>query len=386
MKLIKFQADQIFTGSEMLQGENVLICDGRGTVIDIKNITDAGDGIEKVRGILTPGFVNCHCHLELSHMKGLIPEKTGLIDFVFKVVSQRHFAEDEMMPSIKNAEDEMLQNGIAAVGDICNNNLTLSQKQNGKLTYYNFIEASGWLPGVANDRFNLSKMYYDQFADKLPFNSMVPHAPYSVSEALWQKITPYFQNKIATIHNQETAFEDEFFINGTGDLVRMYELMKIDNSHYLKSGRSSLKTTFNRLKKAATVLLVHNTCTQPEDIIFANHEAKINNQALWWCLCANANIYIEDRLPPVEALLKAGNNIVIGTDSLASNHSLNIVGELSTIHKNFDKIPLENLLQWATLNGAKALGMDDNLGSFGKGKRPGVVVVSEDLSTVRRLI
>ena len=74
-------------------------------------------------------------------------------------------------------------------------------------------------------------------------------------------------------------------------------------------------------------------------------------------------------------LLKNECNIVIGTDSLASNHQLNILEELKTISKNFPNIPIETLLQWATINGAKALQMENELGSFEKGKHPGVVLI-----------
>ena len=81
----------------MLPGNFVLITDAEGVVQDIAAVTDAGDDIEKFRGILSPGFINAHCHLELSHMKGFIPEKTGLVDFIFKVVFDRHFEEAEIL-------------------------------------------------------------------------------------------------------------------------------------------------------------------------------------------------------------------------------------------------------------------------------------------------
>src|SRR5437773_1152633 len=109
----------------MLDSDFVLITNKEGIVKDIASEKDAGDDIQYFNGILTPGFINCHCHLELSHMKGLIPEKTGLVDFVFKVITERHFDEEEILEAIADAEDEMLANGIVAAGDICNNTLTL---------------------------------------------------------------------------------------------------------------------------------------------------------------------------------------------------------------------------------------------------------------------
>ncbi len=66
-------------------------------------------------------------------------------------------------------------------------------------------------------------------------NSIVPHAPYSVSENLWKNIQPYFENKTVSIHNQESPFEDLFFLEGKGDFERMYELMHIDNKHHSRA-------------------------------------------------------------------------------------------------------------------------------------------------------
>lgn len=386
MTLKKFQADQLFTGSTMLSGDHVLITDEHGVVQEIVDKTNAGDGVRKVIGILCPGLINCHCHLELSHMKGRVPEKTGLVDFVFKVVTQRHFAEDEILDAILKAEDEMHMNGIVAVGDICNNTLTLPQKMKGRIRYYNFIEASGWLHAIAEDRFRRSKSFYDQYSVEMQSNSMVPHAPYSVSAALWQHLTPYFQNKVVSIHNQETAFEDEFFIKGSGDFLRMYEEMKIDNSHHQPSGKTSLQSYFQKLSPADVVLLVHNTFTTRDDIQFAIERASNVAQQLYWCLCINANKYIEDKIPPVVELLQENANIVLGTDSLASNRSLNILDEIKTLQDSFPSVQLEQILTWATINGAQALNMANKLGSFDKGKQPGVVNLSTDLSGVKRLI
>ncbi|MEO8710944.1 MAG: amidohydrolase family protein, partial [Parafilimonas sp.] len=100
------------------------------------------------------------------------------------------------------------------------------------------------------------------------------------------------------------------------------------------------------------------------------------NQQLYWCLCANANLYIENKVPPVELLIKNKCNIVIGTDSYSSNRSLNILDEIKTLQKNFASLELSELLSWATLNGATALNMHDKFGSFGKGKKPGVVLIN----------
>ncbi len=379
----KLQADHIFTGSEMLSAGSVLICDEQGVIQQILDEQEAGENVQKLKGLLTPGFINCHCHLELSHMRGLIPEKTGLIDFVFSVVTQRHFPEEEILNAIELAENEMLRNGIVAVGDITNNVFTLAQKQKQKLRYYNFVEASGWLPAIASQRFESTYYNYDRLSQISPA-SMVPHAPYSVSNELWQLIKPFYRNKVVSIHNQETAFEDELFLQNSGNFVRMYDMMKLDTSFYKPSGKSSLQTYFDHLTEAANVLLVHNTFTKEEDVQFVKRER--GTDAVSFCLCVNANQYIEEAMPPINMLRANNCRIVLGTDSLASNWSLSIMDEIKTINKKLPHLAVEELLTWATKNGAKALQMDDTLGSFEKGKRPGIVVLeSFDVSDVTSL-
>lgn len=400
MAFRKFQAEKIFDGRKFLDPQNVLITSENGTIENIVPASEAGDNIQQLEGVISPGFINCHCHLELSHMKGRIPEKTGLVDFVFKVVTERHHPEEEILQAISDAEDEMQKSGIVAVGDICNNAFTIPQKQKARLAYYNFIEASGWLPSVSDIRFGRAKQLFENFKLQTSNSKLaiVPHAPYSVSENLWNAIQPYFEGKVASIHNQETVFEDEFFTHGSGDFIRMYEMMKIDNSHHQPTKRSSLQSYFDKLTNAKNILLVHNTFTKEKDVEYAlgvrptvdrprstEHGSVLEDQ-LFFCVCINANQYIENAVPPIELFRKNNCNIVLGTDSLASNWSLSILDEMKTIRKFFPLIELEELLNWATLNGAKALEMDQILGSFEKGKQPGIVHFDENLSFSEQLI
>ena len=361
----------------MFGEDHVLITDEYGKVKEIIHQQDAGDDIQKVQGILSPGFINCHCHLELSHMKGLIPERTGLVDFIFKIVNERHFPDEEIAEAISKGEDEMLANGIVAVGDISNNASTLPQKLKNRLAYYTFVEVSGWNPSIAEMRFERSESFLNEFKSQ---NSkfkigLVPHAPYSVSNELWEMIAPDFPGQTVSMHNQETNFEDDFFINGTGDFTRMYGMMNIDTSFFKPTGKGSLRSVVGKMKSAKNILLVHNTFTKEEDLVFVSREASVVSQDVFYCLCVNANQYIENALPPVDLLRKHNSNIVVGTDSLASNWSLSILDELQTITKNFPHIPLTELLQWSTINGAKALQMQDKLGSFEAGKMPGVILI-----------
>jgi aminodeoxyfutalosine deaminase len=371
----KFTADYIFTGHEILPENFVLITDEKGVVKDIIEKKEAGDDVEIFQGLLSPGFVNAHCHLELSHMKGHIAEHTGLIDFVLKIIFERNFDEATILAAIENAENEMLHNGIVAVGDICNTTNTIAQKSKQRLRYYNFIEVSGVAATVAQGRFEKAVDCYHQFATAFAANAIVPHAPYSVSPQLFGLIDAFPNNRVVSIHNQETVAENELFLHKQGDFLRMYETMGIDISGFEPSGKSSLQTYLPYLQHHQSLILVHNVCSSKEDIEFSNLQPSTFNLPPCYCLCPNANLYITNCLPDVRRLIEQGCNIVVGTDSLASNHQLNILEELKTLHVHFPAIPLPILLQWATINGARALQMDKELGSFDKGKKPGVVLI-----------
>lgn len=374
MQYLKYKANQLFTGTEMLGNDFVLIAQQNGTIEEIVSIENAGDDVQELQGILLPGLINTHCHIELSHLKNCIPKHTGLTNFILHIVQQRSSSEDIIIEAIVNAEAEMSQNGIVAVGDICNTAFSLQQKKISQLQWYNFLEVAAWLPEIANRRFEQMQTLENQFA-QLDFPcAIVPHASYSVSSNLWNLLEPTFSNKTISIHNQETLAEDELFINGTGSFLEMYATMNIHNQSFLPTKKSSVRSYFNKLSAAKNTLLVHNTFTNSADIQFVQAMALANNQSSFFCLCPNANLYIENTLPKVDLFRKNNANITLGTDSLASNTALSIIAEIQTIQQHFPTIPLLEILQWATINGARALNMDDKLGSFTKGKKPGIVL------------
>jgi len=391
----KFSADKIFDGYQFLH-QKVLVTDAAGVVIDMEDEKEAGADIEKLHGILCPGFMNAHCHLELSHMKGHIPKHTGLVDFVLKVVTERHYAEHDILEAIEDAEDEMLLNGVVAVGDICNNTLSIAQKNKGRLHYHNFVEASGFVPAFAKDRFNKSLEILQEYRSSIqhpassiqhPASSINPHAPYSVSPEIFRMINGLPNNNLLTIHNQETPAENEFFEKGTGDFLRLYQQMGIDISFFKPSGKTSLQTWLPYFTKEQSIILVHDVVTTAMDIELINPKPQTPNPKLFFCLCPNANLYISNTLPDVSMLIKHTDDIVLGTDSLASNDQLSILAEIKTLQDNFKDIDLETLLKWATSNGSKALQMNDKLGSFEKGKKPGVLLLDETgVEKVTRLI
>lgn len=378
----KFQANQIFTGTELIEGAgHVLITQEDGTIEGIVPQSAAGENIQSWTGMLSPGFVNAHCHLELSHMKGLIPPNSGLQEFVKQIVALRKVEAHVIADAIVMAEEEMLTNGIVAVGDICNTLDTLDQKAKHHLAYYSFVELYDLDPTRSNDKIITGIDIQNKFQENCIRASMVPHAPYSVSFNLWKLLSEHFDSHTITMHNQETKDENDFFQTKTGSFLGMYERTKVSLDFFEATGLSSLRSVLPYFKKAHRSILVHNSFTSIEDIQAVQKEMPNS----FWCICANANQYIEQTMPPIEILRSQKAKIVMGTDSYASNWRLNMLEEIKTIQQHQPKIALEELLQWATINGAEALQMDTHLGSFEKGKKPGVVLI-EGLSSDNKVV
>lgn len=379
MSFLKFQADNIFTGTEMLGPKSVLVTDEKGIIHDIIDEEEAGEGIQKFSGIISPGFINCHCHLELSHLKGLIPEHTGMVDFILNIMQKRASSEELIQDAIEKAEGEMINNGIVAVGDICNTKNTINQKKEGNLYYHNFVEISGFVPQSAQQRFDAGLEVYTEFAKCFPNNStLVPHAPYSVSKNLFELINNFSQSQISTIHNQESKEENDFFEFGNGDFKRLYKELGIDISFHKPSHKSSLGTVINYLLKPSKTILVHNTYTSFSDVAMFG---ELNSDTQFYlCLCVLSNRYITNSLPTDVVSKHLVKNIVLGTDSLASNKTLNILAEIQELLRSSKCFSLSDLLQMATFNGALALGIDSKYGDFNKGKQPGIILLKDVLT------
>ena len=185
-----------------------------------------------------------------------------------------------------------------------------------------------------------------------------------------------------TIHNQEAEDENSLFLNKQGEFLKFYETFKMDSSFFKSSGKSSLQTYLSKFLPNQHVILVHNVHTSDEDLYYS----KNSTAQLYWCFCPNANRYITGQLPNINSFIKQDCTIVLGTDSLASNQQLSIAAEMKTIREQFSLVTPEQLLKWATMNGAKALQLDSLLGSFEKGKKPGIVLCETNLSGAKRLL
>lgn len=327
--------------------------------------------VTKLEGIIVPGFINSHCHLELSYLHNKIPQKEGLLSFIKNIISLRKSLKntEEVM---READRQMWENGIVAVADVSNNIDSKKIKEHSSIYYYTFIELLSFEPDKAKDVFREGSELLEQFS---PLHaSIVPHAPYSASKELFRFIGKFCgeTGSPVTIHNQESEDENKLYRYKSGEFLNFYKELGINIDFFKPQARNSIQSIIPLIPVQQKTMLVHNTYTSLKDIYFILR----SNRSVTWCFCPNANLYIEDRLPKVEMFQYHDFNITVGTDSLASNTSLCMLSELKTLHLNFPGLSLTETINWATINGAKFLGIDKEYGSIEKGKRPGLNLIT----------
>jgi len=376
----KIAATYIFSNNHPPIKNGIINCESDGTIIDIidnNGVLKEEQGLEFYSGILAPGFVNTHCHLELSHLKDKIEEKTGIGSFIGKINALRNEDVQTIEKSIQIADRKMWATGTAAVGDISNSRHSLSTKIKSKIFYHTFVESFGFHPSRAEKAFEIAQEISSEFQKNNLSASIVPHSPYSVSEPLFNKITEnaLVKKSILSIHNQESKGESQFYKDGAGPIANhLKNNLGIDISNWQATGKSSLLSVLKYLSPENQLLLVHNTFTEKADLYELREKRSLENT--FFALCANSNLYIENQLPPVSLFRNEKLSICLGTDSLASNHNLSILSEMVTLQHYFPEIELNELITWATLNGAKALGIEQDFGSFETGKKPGINLIT----------
>jgi cytosine/adenosine deaminase-related metal-dependent hydrolase len=293
------------------------------------------------------------------------------LEFIRNVVSFREVPMEEIEAAIIKADQEMWENGIVAVGDISNKLDTAKQKATSPIRYYTFVEMFDFMQeslGEATFQ-QYFEVFQGQSSEEGNQKSCVPHAPYSVSKALFQKIKEANQTPVTvSIHNQETPHEDALFLSGESGFVELFGAFGMDISRITPSGKTAIHYAIENMDPAQRNLFVHNTLTSAADI----QAAQAWSDKVYWATCANANLYIENRLPNYQDFIDNEACMTIGTDSLTSNWQLSVLEEMKTIARYQSDVSFETLLRWATINGAKALGFEEDLGSLEVGKKPGL--------------
>jgi len=370
-----FSAQYIFTNDGPPLKRGIITAEDDGTITGVED--NAGnlaerESVEFHNGIIIPGFVNCHCHLELSYMKDLIPPKKGLAEFLKHFRTRREEGDENIFASISRADNDMYRDGVVLCADICNTRLTFDIKKKSRIKYINLLEVFGIDPEKADRRMNEIKQLSNIAHDYRIPSWIVPHSVYSLSLSLFSLLRKETEsNKITSVHFMETECEKSFLKNHDGPILESYKESGL-GVEVLEIAEDHASAVLEEITPSGNLILVHNTFADRTTI-----KKVKKRENLFWCLCPNANLYIEDQVPPLDLLIEENCRIVTGTDSLASNNRLSILEELKTLHTFYPWVSLQDLIMWATHNSAMALGEDAEYGSIRTGKKPGLLLLQD---------
>ncbi len=356
----KISAQYLFTSAGEPLRRGIITAGDDGTILSVEDTGGTPHeraGTEFYNGIIIPGLVNCHSHLELSHMHRLIPEGGGLQGFIAAVRSRREATQEVIVSAAEQADRVMYDSGVVACGDISNNAITFDIKRDSNIRYLTFTEVFGSDPLVAGTRMSDALAVADKAGEAGLPCQITPHAVYSVSDPLSGLIRQHI--------NLESVISLHF----------------LESSDERTMAQGHIETALGLSAMAGHLILVHNT-------VMTKAEAEMLASAgnTWFCLCPSSNMFISGIMPPVTLIRECTERIVAGTDSLASNNALDMIGELRLLHDASPDLPLEEILRWGTINGARALKMSAMLGSIEPGKKPGLLLVSPvDLVNMRLL-
>jgi cytosine/adenosine deaminase-related metal-dependent hydrolase len=349
-----------------------------GTIAVVGKCEDPGNESEFLSGqAIVPGFVNAHCHVELSYMKGLFKKGTGMAGFIDQINALRDTKSiEERKRDIVYWMDMMWSRGVQAMADISNCADSFDIKQKSPMYTRTFLEVFGTEPEdsaeVIRNVLQLQSIASGFGIDAAP----TPHACYTMSPQLLTAVSREgLKSGFLSYHSEETPEEEDMLKYGRG---KMWDNRKAAGMSVPPvTGKSSLLYFIDRLKEAHPapfnehILLVHEVCMDQEGI----DAVKAVMTHPYIALCPCSNIFIHNALPPVELMRRNGLKLTIGTDSLSSNDDLDIVREMRCLQDHFEGLDLNELLTWACQNGAEFLGNEGEVGTLESGKKPGLVAI-----------
>ncbi|MEO5742311.1 MAG: amidohydrolase family protein [Vicinamibacterales bacterium] len=335
--------------------------------------TDLGDVA------VLPGLVNAHTHLELSWMRGRIPETDDFSGWIRRIIElKKEFARhgDAVAASIEEAIREARACGTVLVGDITNTLATSRLLQEHHMAAVVFHELLGFRSEDAGDLMQqATEGLAREPASDLVRHTLAPHSPYSVSPALFGLIRAALQQDSfakSSVHLGESAAEMEFLKNGAGPYRAGLEQMgKWDPSWVCP--RSSPVEYLDRMGFLDDrVIAVHGVHFSAADL------TRLAALGVTMVTCPRGNVRTGAGVPPIEDFFASGLRVAVGTDSLASVPDLNIFSELEEMRRLAPALPARMLLESATMNGARALGFESDFGTIDSGKRDALIAVQLD--------
>jgi cytosine/adenosine deaminase-related metal-dependent hydrolase len=378
-------ADALVTGDRQPIVDGAVVISESGRIVDVGAASElrprhAGLSAERVRGVVMPGLVNAHAHVELSALRGLVSGGAGFVAWVDKLIDARLARDPEHDDdAMESAADDLIAFGTAAIGDVSNSLASVRPLVRRAIAGSVFHEVFGVRRAQVMARVAGLRQELEERVGAWPSSDLAyapsPHTLFTTHpDAVRALLDGARVHGVRTsLHLAEHSAERRIIERGDGpvsDWMRARVRLHEDETFWPRRPLFEYAQRIGAL--APHVLLVHLAdATRRELDCVAGAGAPV-------VLCPRSNLYIETRLPPLLDVRAAGIEPALGTDSLASNASLDVLAEAKALADRFPSIPARELLQMATWNGARALGRSD-MGRIAKDARPGLVAVEGEV-------
>jgi cytosine/adenosine deaminase-related metal-dependent hydrolase len=377
-------ADAVITGDGEVVRDAAVVVDERGAIVDVGPAGEllprhAGAIVERVHGALLPGLVNAHTHLELSAMRGQVRGGAGFVPWVEQMIGVRAEARPEDdSEAIERAVADLDAFGTAAVGEVSNSMSAVRPLARRGFVGRVFHEVFGIERGPLEQRVADLPRVVEEAVGEWPTPDLAytptPHTLYTTHPDVVRRLAREARERGARIslHLAEHAAERRFLEHGDGPIPGWYETrLKLRRDLLEWPGKSPIALADELGALGPHVICVHLTDARPDELeLVARRGAPV-------VFCPRSNLFIETRLPPLLAARAAGLLPALGTDSLASNASLDVLAEARALADRFPTMPARDLVRMATWEGARALGRED-VGRIARGARPGLFAIDGD--------
>ena len=333
------------------------------TVADDGTILELGGSPGRaVGGVIVPGLVNAHTHLELSALAGQVPAGLGLPVWVDVLLRLREAVPEAMArAAIGRSVLDLIQAGTAAVAEVTNTGWAVGALEAAKVQGVVHAEVLGIDPADA-------QAALDRVAGVTAETLAVrpsPHAPYSTSGELIRR-TVAASGPMASIHLDEDPAERDFLATGSGPWADFLDRLGRNRASFTPPGCSPVHWLKQLGVLGPELALVHGVGFDSDDL---DAVAAAGSTVI---LCPRSNLHISGRLSPVAAMVDRGIPLALGTDSLASCPDLDLLAEAAVLRTAFPDVDPMTWVLAATRGGAEVLGRQD-LGRIVGGASPGLL-------------
>lgn len=380
--VLPIEGEPIENGEVVIEGER--IAEVRPRPVDG---TPAADERDFGEAVIMPGLVNVHAHIDYTVMRGLL-EDIAFFPWIRELTARKEaFDEEDWIASATMGAAEAVAGGVTTLGDCTSTGAALlGAKSLGLrgIVYQEVfgIDKSQTVREIIADLDLKVRALRRQASGTLLKVGISPHAPYTVREELFRGLAEYAEENAShvCIHASESAAEIELFRHGTGTIAEALARRGIE---WEAPGRSPICFLREQGILSPNTLLVHGTQ------LSAGDRDHVCATGVSWAHCPKSNAKLGNGVMPLGLLQGCyppnGTRIGLGSDSVASNNTMDMFEEMRFAvlmqrarSRRFDAMTARDALEMATLGGARALGMDREVGSLIPGKQADVIAVRLD--------